>query len=121
MGLVFPIINLRNEHRTAQREPEIVVAVGRLARRTEEAGCIERVVSKIFVGASVQSVGARFGCVLDEATTGVSILRRVGCRDYFDFLNCFNRGSALLALLVSAGVSKRGSVKEVLCCPGLAT
>src|SRR5258706_6519634 len=103
---------------SAQREPPVLV-VQRGLGRGEEALRVERIVGQVAVGACVQLVGARLGGVLDEAAARVTVLGRIGRGDDRDLLDGFYRGSALLALLVSGGVTERTAVEEVLGGPGL--
>ncbi len=68
----------------------------------------------------MQSVGARLGSVLDESAAGVAVLSGVGRGDDLHLLDAFHRGSALMALLVTDGVTERRAIEEILRRHGLA-
>ena len=62
----------------------------------------------------MQVVGPGFGGVLDESPAGMTVLSRIGRGDDLHFLDALGRGGALLALLVTYGVTKGSAIEEVL-------
>ena len=130
-GLVFPVVNLRNNHRAAQGKAEGVVAYRSLcarralpgyvvAVRIEKPARIECIVGEVLVRGSMHVVGAGLGGVFNESAAGVAILSRVGRGDDLHLLNALSRRSALLALLVTDCVTKSGAVEKILRGHGLA-
>src|SRR5207249_1082007 len=85
-----------------------------IAIRIEKSARVQRVIREILVRATVQVIGARFRNVLNKSAAGMTILSRVRRRDHLHFLNALLRRRALVALLVTDGVSKRGAIEEVL-------
>ncbi len=127
----MPVVNLGNTHRTAQSEPEAVVAYrGLLAGRAlagyriaigvKKTARIQRIVGEVLVRTSMHVVGAGLGGVLDESAAGMAVLSRVGRGDDLHFLDALGRRRALMALLVTHGVTKGGAIEKILRSHGLA-
>ncbi len=97
-GSVAAIIQVRNQHRSADRVAKIVVAKrrpGHIARVVEEIVCIQLVVAEELVAGAVEGIGTALGNHAYLPAAGSAELGGVRRSHHFDFFNRVDTGILL--------------------------
>src|SRR4029077_5097068 len=112
-GLLASIVDLGNNHRTAEGEAISVISLFGNSGR-EETASVECVIGEVLVTAPMEILRSALGRVFDGAAAGMPELRRIGRFDDAHLADALDGRSALVAVLVARSVAERDPVEEVL-------